>query len=44
MSFLSRLRKPAPLPDSFRFGVAISNHQSEAFDEHFPPDLWNSWE
>ena len=44
MSFLSRLRKPAPLPDSFRFGVAISDHQSEAFDESFPPDIWDSWE
>jgi beta-glucosidase/6-phospho-beta-glucosidase/beta-galactosidase len=44
MPFLSRLRKPAPLPDSFRFGVAISDHQSEAFDERFPPDLWDSWE
>ena len=44
MSFLSRLLKTALLPDSFRLGVAISDHQSEAFDERFPPDLWDRWE
>ena len=44
MLFLSRLRKPAPLPDSFRFGVAISDHQAEAYEERFPFDLWDHWE
>ncbi len=44
MPFLSRLRKPAPLPASFRFGVAISDHQAEAYDERFPFDLWDHWE
>lgn len=33
-----------PLPDSFLFGVAISDHQSEAYDERFPPDIWDEWE
>ena len=44
MPFLSRLRKPAPLPDSFRFGVAISDHQAEAYEERFPFDIWDYWE
>jgi beta-glucosidase/6-phospho-beta-glucosidase/beta-galactosidase len=44
MPFLSHLRKPAPLPDSFRFGVAISDHQAEAYEERFPPDIWDHWE
>ncbi len=44
MQLLSRLFKPTPLPDSFRFGVAISDHQSEAFDDGFPPDIWDVWE
>lgn len=44
MSLLSRLRRSTPLPASFRFGVAISDHQSEAFDDCFPPDIWDSWE
>jgi beta-glucosidase/6-phospho-beta-glucosidase/beta-galactosidase len=34
----------SPLPDSFLFGVAISDHQSEAHDERFPPDVWDVWE
>ncbi|HKZ86898.1 MAG TPA: family 1 glycosylhydrolase [Anaerolineae bacterium] len=33
-----------PLPDSFLFGVSISDHQSEAYDERYPPDLWDTWE
>jgi beta-glucosidase/6-phospho-beta-glucosidase/beta-galactosidase/ABC-type amino acid transport substrate-binding protein len=33
-----------PLPDSFLFGVAISDHQAEAYDERFPPDVWDTWE
>ncbi|HLF27641.1 MAG TPA: family 1 glycosylhydrolase [Anaerolineae bacterium] len=32
------------LPDSFLFGVAISDHQAEAFDPRFPPDVWDVWE
>lgn len=32
-----------PLPDSFLFGVAISDHQAEAYDERFP-DIWDAWE
>jgi beta-glucosidase/6-phospho-beta-glucosidase/beta-galactosidase len=44
MPFLSRLRKPAPLPNSFRFGVAISDHQAEAYEDRFPLDLWDHWE
>jgi len=44
MQILSRLRKSAPLPDSFHFGVAISDHQSEAFEDRFLPDIWDTWE
>lgn len=44
MKSLSHLLHLPPLPDSFLFGVAISDHQSEAFDERFPPDVWDVWE
>ncbi len=44
MRSLSRYLHPPPLPDSLLFGVAISDHQSEAFDERFPPDVWDVWE
>ncbi len=44
MPSLVRLLHPPPLPDTFRFGVAISDHQSEAFDDRFPPDIWDVWE
>jgi hypothetical protein len=37
------LPQHAPLPDSFRFGVAISDHQAEAYEERFPLDIWDSW-
>jgi Glycosyl hydrolase family 1/Bacterial extracellular solute-binding proteins, family 3 len=40
-----RLLKPLPpLPASFLFGVSISDHQAEAYDDQFPPDVWDSWE
>ena len=34
---------PNPLPDSFLFGVATSDHQGEAFDPA-RPDIWDVWE
>jgi beta-glucosidase/6-phospho-beta-glucosidase/beta-galactosidase len=34
---------PNPLPDSFLFGVATSDHQGEAFDPA-TPDIWDEWE
>ncbi len=44
MPLLSRLLHPPPLPDSFRFGVSISDHQAEAYDDRYPPDIWDVWE
>ena len=38
------MRRPPPLPHSLLFGVAISDHQSEAYDQRYPPDLWDRWE
>lgn len=35
--------RPGALPPAFRFGVATSDHQSEAFDPRFP-DIWDRWE
>jgi beta-glucosidase/6-phospho-beta-glucosidase/beta-galactosidase len=34
---------PNPLPDSFLFGVATSDHQGEAFNPA-TPDIWDEWE
>lgn len=31
------------LPESFLFGVASSDHQSEAYDPRYP-DIWDRWE
>src|SRR5512139_1294549 len=44
MPSLSRLRHPPPLPESLLFGVAISDHQAEAYDDRFSPDIWDIWE
>lgn len=33
-----------PFPDDFRFGVATADHQCEAFDERFGPDVRDLWE
>lgn len=33
-----------PLPKEFLFGVATADHQCEAFDPSFPPDVWDWWE
>lgn len=33
----------AAFPDEFLFGVASSDHQSEAFDPRYP-DIWDRWE
>lgn len=32
------------LPDDFLFGVACADHQCEAYDPAFPPDVWDWWE
>ncbi len=32
------------LPADFLFGVACADHQCEAFDPAFPPDVWDWWE
>ncbi len=44
MQLLAHLKPLPPLPASFLFGVSISDHQAEAYDDHFPPDVWDSWE
>ncbi len=44
MQLLTHLKPLPPLPDSFLFGVSISDHQAEASDNHFPPDIWDAWE
>jgi beta-glucosidase/6-phospho-beta-glucosidase/beta-galactosidase len=33
-----------PLPSDFLFGVACADHQTEASDPGFPPDVWDWWE
>ena len=33
-----------PLPSNFLFGVASADHQFEAYDPAFPPDVWDWWE
>jgi hypothetical protein len=33
-----------PFPDNFLFGVACADHQCEAFDPAYPPDVWDWWE
>jgi beta-glucosidase/6-phospho-beta-glucosidase/beta-galactosidase len=35
--------RPGALPESFLFGVASSDHQSEAYDPRYP-DIWDRWE
>ena len=40
----SLFHRLSPLPQSFLFGVAISDHQAEEFDARFPPDIWDLWE
>ena len=44
MPSLAHLLHPLPLPETFLFGVAISDHQAEAYDTRFPPDTWDVWE
>jgi len=33
-----------PFPDDFRFGVATADHQCEAFEDRFGPDIRDVWE
>jgi len=33
-----------PLPADFLFGVACADHQCEAYDSAYPPDVWDWWE
>jgi beta-glucosidase/6-phospho-beta-glucosidase/beta-galactosidase len=33
-----------PLPADFLFGVACADHQFEAYDPAYPPDVWDWWE
>ena len=33
-----------PLPVDFLYGVATADHQCEAFDPSYPPDIWDWWE
>src|SRR5579859_2062572 len=33
-----------PLPANFLYGVATADHQCEAFDSDYPPDIWDWWE
>ncbi len=44
MQTLKSLLQPPPVPDTFDFGVSISDHQAEAYDERFPADIWDVWE
>ncbi len=44
MPSLSHLLHPSPLPETLLFGVAISDHQAEAYDDRFSPDIWDIWE
>ena len=32
------------LPADFLFGVGCSDHQCEAYDSAYPPDVWDWWE
>jgi beta-glucosidase/6-phospho-beta-glucosidase/beta-galactosidase len=32
------------LPRNFLFGVATADHQCEAYDPAYPPDVWDWWE
>ncbi len=33
-----------PLPPDFLFGVSCADHQCEAYDPAYPPDVWDWWE
>ncbi|CAG0936838.1 1,4-beta-D-glucan glucohydrolase [Thermoflexales bacterium] len=44
MPSLSHLLHPPPPPKTLLFGVAISDHQAEAYDDRFSADIWDIWE
>ncbi len=44
MPSLSQLLHPSSPPEPLLFGVAISDHQAEAYDDRFSPDIWDVWE
>lgn len=44
MPSLSHLLHPTSLSEPLLFGVAISDHQAEAYDAQFSPDVWDVWE
>ena len=44
MPSLSHLLHPSSSAAPLLFGVAISDHQAEAYDDQFAPDVWDVWE